>query len=266
MLCGADHVSPNRMLHLGLVSSFWRMNIRDGYWSICLFYPHLSLYRDTFSISILYGFQRANEILYGLKSGDLVGSSGDLSGKWVFQAHVIFTRVPWVLWMTAGELVEILGMVGGKSIPLDTPAIVKVVYLFSLFSMVQPNIKISCIQLIMQSSLKTLQVWTDLPLNKLVSHFHLFFHLLCPPHKHGQMCTEHTSHAHHPCFFVCLFFALNQENSSKTLFVKYNCSESVQNQHDPSESPRILCFPSRLQKEVESTQSSIRWIPMSSTK
>ena len=43
--------------------------------------------------------------------------------------------------MPAGELVEILGMVGGKSIPLDTPAIVKVVYLFSLFSMVQPNIK-----------------------------------------------------------------------------------------------------------------------------
>lgn len=54
--------------------------------------------------------------------------------------------------------VEILGMVGGKSNPLDTPAIVKVVYLFSLFSMVQPNIKISWVQLIMQSSLKTLQV------------------------------------------------------------------------------------------------------------
>lgn len=144
-------------------------------------------------------------------------------------------------------------MVGRKSIPLDTPAIVKVVYLFSLFSMVQPNVKISWVQLIMQCSLKTLQVQTVFPLNKPVSHFHLFSSTSCAHPTNTDRCAQNTHHmptTHVFCFFV---FALNQENSSKTLSVKYNCSESVQNQHDPHESPRILHFPSRLQKEVEST-------------
>lgn len=145
-------------------------------------------------------------------------------------------------------------MVGRKSIPLDTPAIVKVVYLFSLFSMVQPNVKISWVQLIMQCSLKTLQVRTVFPLNKAVSHFHLFSSTSCAHPTNTDRCAQNTHHmptTHVFCFVF--FFALNQENSSKTLSVKYNCSESVQNQHDPRESPRILHFPSRLQKEVEST-------------
>lgn len=183
------------MLHLGLVSSFWRMNIRDGYWSICLFYPHLSLYRDTFSISTLYGFQTAHEILYGWKSGDLVGSSGDLSGKRGILAHILFTWVQWVLWMTAGGLVEILGMVGRKSVPLDTPAIAKVVYLFSLFSMVQ---------LIMQCSLKTLQVRTVFPFNKPV----IFTSFLPPPVPTPQTRTDvHRTHitCPPPMFFVLFF-------------------------------------------------------------
>ena len=186
------------MLHLGLVSSFWRMNIRDGYWSICLFYPHLSLYRDTFSISTLYGFQRAHEILYGWKSGDLVGSSGDLSGKRGILAHILFTWVQWVLWMTAGGLVETLGMVGRKSVPLDTPAIAKVVYLFSLFSMVQ---------LIMQCSLKTLQVRTVFPFNKPVSHFHLFSSISCAHPTNTDRCAQNTHHmptTHVFCFVFLL--------------------------------------------------------------
>lgn len=185
------------MLYLGLVSSFWRMNIRDEYWSTCLFYPHLSLYKDTFSISILYGFQRAHEILYGLKSGDLVGSSGDLSGKWVFLAHILFTQVPWVLWMTAGGLVEILGMVGRKSIPLDTPAIVKVVCLFPLLSMVQPNIKISWVQLTIQSPLKTLQAPTVFPLNKLVRPS-----TSCAQPTNTDRCAQSTHHMPPPTFFL----------------------------------------------------------------
>lgn len=159
--------------------------------------------------------------------------------------------------------VEILGMVGGKSIPLDTPAIVKVVYLFSLFSMVQPNIKISWVQLIMQSSLKTLQVWTDLPLNKSVSHFHLFSSTSCAHPTNTDRCAQNTRHmpTTHVFLFVCFLLSIR-----KIQVRLYLWNITAQNQHDPSESPRILCFPSRLQKEVESTQSSIRWIPMSSTK
>lgn len=147
--------------------------------------------------------------------------------------------------MTAGGLVEILGMVGRKSIPLDTPAIVKGVCLFPLVSMVQPNIKISWVQLTIQSPLKTLQAPTVFPPNKLV----------CP----STSCAHPTNidrcaQSIHRMPTTHFFFALNQENSSKTLSVEYNCSESVQNQHAPSESPRILHFPSRLQTEVESAQ------------